>query len=332
MFGGDDASPLFLAPVDGGRIPYNCNAVPPMHFNVLAGSNGSTMNMIVKNNASLVNQPVRLSTVAPMFSQHKLPVTLNDGVGQDEGGKARIVWKQVPVPVSTGLKLSYGEEEHNSSISSAGESAMVNLSSILSHHDNLQIDLAQQTNELDQYIKIQEENMRNGIAELTHRHTMSLLNALGKEVNCRMREKNAEIEALNNKNKELVNKIRQLAAEAQSWHYKAKQNESLVNSLRTNINQIFIQRAASFKEGYDENMVDDAISTYSHNHSVPNVQIPSPLSTKDSVLCKGCKTKEVCALLLPCRHLCLCTDCEVFIEVCPICRVKKAGSLQVYVS
>ncbi|KAK9747895.1 hypothetical protein RND81_02G022000 [Saponaria officinalis] len=330
MFRGDDASPMFLSPIDGGWVPYNCNAVSPMQCNVLAGSNGSTMNTVLKNNASLVTTPMKLSTVAPIFSQHKLPVTLNDRVVQDEGRKPRNVWKQIPV--STGLKLSYGEDDHNSSISSAGENALVNLSSVLSHHNDLHMEFVQQSDELDQYIRVQEENMRKGIAELTYRHTMSLLSTLEKEVNCRMREKNAEIEALNNKNKELVDKIRRLAVEAQTWHYRAKQNESLVNSLRTNINQIFIQRAAKVEEGYDENILDDAISSCNHNHAGPNVQLPSSMSTRESVICKGCKTKEVCVLLLPCRHLCLCTDCEGFIEVCPVCRVKKAGSLQVYMS
>ncbi|KAL9227460.1 hypothetical protein vseg_003145 [Gypsophila vaccaria] len=331
MFGGD-TNPMFLGPMDNVRVPYNANAVPSMQFDALVRSNGGLMNMAGNNDEPLNHLPMKLSSVAPTYSPHRLPVALNDGLAQDEGAQGRSLWKQLPV--STGLKLSYGEDEHNSSISSAGECTMVNMSSLLSHHNNLQTEIVRQSAELDQFIKMQEENMRKGVAELKHRHTMSLLNALEKDVNCKIREKDAEIESLNLKNKALVDKIRQLSVEVQSWHYKAKQNESLVNALRTNITQVFRQGAPCVKEYCDENMVDDATSSCNQNRldHVNSVQVPPSASPRETMKCKACNAKEVCVLVLPCRHLCLCTDCEGSVEICPVCQAKKAGSLQVYMS
>ncbi|KAK9684748.1 hypothetical protein RND81_10G229000 [Saponaria officinalis] len=327
MFGGD-TNPMFFGSMDNVRVPYNANAAPSTQFDAFVRSNGGLMNMTGNNNTPSSHLPMKRGSVGLSYSPHTLPVTLNDGIGQDGGGQGRSLWKQLPV--STGLKLSYGEEEHNnSSISSAGESALVNLSSVLSHRNNLQTEIVRQRDELDQYIKIQEENIRKGITELKHRHTISLLNALEKDVDCKIRKKDAEIENLNRKNKELVDKVQQLAVEAQSWHYKATQNESLVNALRTNITQVFRQEATRVKEGCDDNMVDDAVSSCNH---VTNVQVPSSVPTRETLKCKGCNDKEVCVLMLPCRHLCVCTDCEGFVEICPVCRVKKAGSLQVYMS
>ncbi|KAH9624557.1 hypothetical protein KSS87_000711, partial [Heliosperma pusillum] len=314
MLGGDTHS-RFLGPMDNFTVPYNSNIGPLMQFdNVLAGSNGGITNMGGNKNASLNHLLMEPSKVTP-FSPHKLPVTLNVGIGQDEGGQCRSIWKQLLV--STGLKLSYGDNEPNSSISSTGETTMLNLS----HHDNLQMELARQSEELDQYIRMQSENIRKGIGELNHRHTTSVLHALKKDIDFRIREKEAEIENLNHMNKELINKLRQLAAEAQSWHYKAKQNEFLVNALRTHITQVLRQGAANVSEGYDENNLDDAVSSCNLPPSVPK---------REPVNCKSCKGKEVSVLMLPCRHLCLCTDCEGFVEVCPVCQVKKTGTLQVY--
>ena len=40
--------------------------------------------------------------------------------------------------------------------------------------------------------------------------------------------------------------------------------------------------------------------------------------TKEQMICRACKKKEVSVLLIPCRHLCICTECEGFISVCPV--------------
>ncbi|KNA25753.1 hypothetical protein SOVF_004150 [Spinacia oleracea] len=324
MFGGGDTNPMLPVHMDGVRLPYNSGIVPSMQLDALFGCNADVMNMVEGRNTSLANLPEKFGRGTSIYSQHKLPVTSYDNFCQNGAGQARNMVKQGRV--STGLKLSYGEEEHNSSISSAGENVMVNLSSMLSRNDNLQTEFARQGDEFDQYIRIQEENIKKGIAELKHRHTVSLLNALEKEVSHKIHEKDIEIETLNQRNKELMEKIRQIALEAQSWHLRAKQNESLVNILKNNINQVVLQGGNTLlKEGCDESIADDAASSCNQN-------VPESSSCKEMVHCKACKSKEVSVLLLPCRHLCLCTDCDGFLDICPVCRVKKAGSLLVYMS
>lgn len=327
MFGANDTNPMFPVHMEGVRISYNANVMPPMPLDVLFDCNADMMNMIGDKNTSLVNISEKVGRGTPVFSHLKLPMTSYDNIFQNEAGHARNLLKQIPV--CTGLKLSYGEEEHNSSISSAGESLMFNLS----HNDILQTEFARQSDEFDQYIRIQEENIKKGITELKNRHTVSLLNALEKEVCHRIHEKDVKIETLSQKNKELMEKIREMALEAQSWHLRAKQNESLVNVLQSNINQAFMQGTGLLKEGCGECMADDAVSFCNYNLLDPSANYQNhPSSVKELMKCKACKSKEVSILLLPCRHLCLCTDCDIFIEICPVCRLKKARSLQVYMS
>ena len=83
----------------------------------------------------------------------------------------------------------------------------------------------------------QEENILKGVRELKQRQTVSFLSAIEKGVDRKLREKEHEIENMNRKNKELMERIKQVAMEVQSWHYRAKYNESVVNALKSNLQQ-----------------------------------------------------------------------------------------------
>ncbi|XP_019183530.1 PREDICTED: probable BOI-related E3 ubiquitin-protein ligase 3 isoform X2 [Ipomoea nil] len=52
-------------------------------------------------------------------------------------------------------------------------------------------------------------------------------------------------------------------------------------------------------------------------------------SGSSSRLCRNCGKAESCVLLLPCRHLCLCTACGSSLLTCPICKSTKNASLRV---
>lgn len=60
-----------------------------------------------------------------------------------------------PNPVSTGLKLSYEEDEHNSSVTSGGESMTAVLPAILSLSDSLKIEIDRQKEEFERFIRLQ---------------------------------------------------------------------------------------------------------------------------------------------------------------------------------
>lgn len=81
---------------------------------VLVGCSADTTNVIGNKNASLENLPVKVGRGAPVFNQHKFPDTLLDSnICKDGGGQAKILKH---VPVSTGLRLSYGEEHHENTM------------------------------------------------------------------------------------------------------------------------------------------------------------------------------------------------------------------------
>lgn len=176
----------------------------------------------------------------------------------------------------------------------------------------------------------QEENLLKGVRELNQRHMVSILNALGKGVNAKLHEKQRKLENINRKSKELGDRIKQVVNEAQSWRHRAKYNESIANLLERSIQQLIAQGTARALEGFGESEVDDAVSSMNHQGTVCGSRSQVPLD--HHLKCRACKGKEVSVLLFSCRHLCLCIDCEGWINICPICLVMKTASLQVYMS
>lgn len=168
---------------------------------------------------------------------------------------------------------------------------------------------------------------------MKQRHMASFLSAIEKGLAKKLQEKDMEIENMNRKNRELIERIKQMAAEAQNWHYRAKYNESVVNLLKSNLQQAISQGADQGKEGFGDSEVDDAASYINTNNylTVPSGPGKS-ISQNHQMICRACKAKEASVLLMPCRHLCLCKDCDVLVAVCPVCQFVKNASVLVHLS
>lgn len=234
-----------------------------------------------------------------------------------------------PITVSTGLRLSYEEKERNSSVTSAPENMKAALPALQPIDSGFKYEIDRHREEFDHYMKAQEDNMMKGMRELIHRQTVSLLNSMQKEVRRRLYEKDLEIDNLNRKNRELGDRIKQITVEAQSWHYRAKYNESVVNALKSNIQQAMVHGSKQAKEGCGDSEVNDAASSTNHHLASGS---HDQVSNVQQLKCRACKIKEASVLLVPCRHLCVCKECEGFIDSCPVCRVMKTASVQVYMS
>lgn len=159
-----------------------------------------------------------------------------------------------------------------------------------------------------------------------------------KGFNEKLREKDLELENIHRKNKELLDRVKQTASEAQNWFYRAKYNESVINMLKTNI-QRAMQSADQAKEGFGDSEIDDATSGAHPNFGLsvagggsPAKPPPPSQPGNELLMCKACKSKEVSILLLPCRHLCVCLDCGGSVSVCPVCQMATATNVQVFLS
>ncbi|GAB2214269.1 hypothetical protein Droror1_Dr00018611 [Drosera rotundifolia] len=341
MFGGNNSNYVLPMTLDDNRFQYNAN--PPNNqlqlFGTLpAGCSVDPVNYFGNEHNSTMLRPDKRAREADDLSmQQKLQISLNYNIYQDEVDRSANIQNQNPV--STGLRLSYDDHEQNSSVTSASGSMTAGSSILFPLGDNLRTELEQQKEEFDQYIKLQEERLAKGVRDMKQRHMASFLSTIEKVVSKKLREKDVELENVNRRNRELAERIKQVATEAQTWHSRAKYNESVVNVLKTNLQQAISQGAADQgKEGFGDSEIDDAASyvdptNFLGAHIVPSGRGKSTLrGPAENLVCRACGRREVSILLMPCRHLCVCKECDMLLNICPVCNVMKNASVEVYLS
>ncbi|XP_052186408.1 uncharacterized protein LOC127797492 isoform X2 [Diospyros lotus] len=312
MLGGNNNAttlPIFL---DENHLQYHVNASnqlqlfgnfgcnvdqqhiePLSHYAGSAGCSVDPVNYFGNEHTAHMLQPKKRSREADTIPrQQKLQIFLNYNACHDEADRSANIPNQNPV--STGLRLSYDDDEHNSSVTSPSGSMTAAPPTILSLGDNMRTDLDRQNEELNQYIKIQEENLAKGIRDIKQRHMASFLTVIEKGVSRKLQEKDLEIENINQKNRELVERIKQVAVEAQNWHHRAKYNESMVSILKNNLQQAISQGAERSKEGFGDSEIDDAASYVDPRNylSIPGRSGKAPFS-KHNMICRSCKSNEV---------------------------------------
>lgn len=334
MLGGNNGNPVVPVFLDENSFQYQTNASNQLQLfgNLPAGCSIDPVNYFGNEHIHPMLRPNKRGRETEDFSrQQKLQISLNSNICQDEADRSASILN--PNPVSTGLRLSYDDDERNSSVTSASGSMTAAPPIILSLADNVRTELDRQKEEFDQYIKVQEEYLAKGVQDMKQRHMASFLSAIEKGLAKKLQEKDMEIENMNRKNRELIQRIKQMAAEAQNWHYRAKYNESVVNLLKSNLQQAISQGADQGKEGFGDSEVDDAASYINTNNylTVPSGPGKS-ISRNHQMICRACKAKEASVLLMPCRHLCLCKDCDVLVAVCPVCQFVKNASVPVHLS
>lgn len=144
----------------------------------------------------------------------------------------------------------------------------------------------------------------------------------------KLREKEAEIESINKRNIELEERMEQLTVEADVWQQRAIYNENMIAALKLNLQQVYAQSRDS-KEGCGDSEVDDTASCF-NGQSIDFHLLSRENNMKEMMTCKACRVNEVTMLLLPCKHLCLCKDCESRLSFCPLCQSSKFIGVEVY--
>ncbi|RZS14254.1 hypothetical protein BHM03_00045931 [Ensete ventricosum] len=165
--------------------------------------------------------------------------------------------------------------------------------------------LLQQNLEIDALVRVQSEMLRAGLEEARKRHCRALLSMLEQQAAKRLMEKDAELETASRRNAELEEKVRQLSEENRMWFTMAKNNEAIACGLRTSMEQAILQGAAA---GHERCGDDDGGGGAAF--PVDDAQSCCFEVEERRKACKACGERDVCVLLLPCRHVCVCKDCE----------------------
>ncbi|KAH7523640.1 hypothetical protein FEM48_Zijuj06G0033400 [Ziziphus jujuba var. spinosa] len=225
-----------------------------------------------------------------------------------------------PRSVSTGLGLSLD----NSRMASTGDSALLSLIG-----DEIDRELQQQDTEFDRFLRVQSDRLRQTILEKVQTTQLQTVSIVEESVLQKLRQKEAEVESINKKNMELEDRMEQLTVEAGAWQQRARYNENMITALKFNLQQVYAQSRDS-KEGCGDSEVDDTASCCNGRSIDFHLLSRENNDMKGMMTCKACRVKEVCMLLLPCKHLCLCKDCEIKLSFCPICQSSKFIGMEVY--
>ncbi|XP_008790191.1 probable BOI-related E3 ubiquitin-protein ligase 3 isoform X2 [Phoenix dactylifera] len=237
------------------------------------------------------------------------------------------------LPLSTGLGLSM--DDGGAVAAAATAAAASSGDSLLLVHrfpaidDEISHELQRQEVEIDRFVGVQGEQMRQAILQKFQLKQLQTLMAIKDKILHKIQEKEAEVEEINKKNVELEEQMKQLCGEVETWQQRAKYNDNMIVSLKFHLQQVLAQGRDS-REGCGDSEVDDAASFCKGGDANFQLLGKEKKGMKVMLTCKFCQVNEVCMLLLPCRHLCLCKECDSKLGFCPLCQSSKFIGMEIY--
>lgn len=333
--------------LSGGRQNYSFHLDPSLLNNVgdkqVAGiSNNNLISGSRKRSREAEDLRSQWQQHQQQQQQQQLVVNVSDF--QNITGPGSVVNPQSNAGVSTGLRLTF-EDDRIRSTSPVSTSGRVETTRNLVSNmaESLGTNLQQDRDEIDQLLKIQNEQLKSFLEEKRQRHSRQLIAAAEEGFARRLREKDLEMEKIKRQNQELMERFTQLNAESHHWQTKLRSTETIVNLLRTNLHQAqqqqqqqqnaFPMSREQSKEGCGDSEADDCASSYVDDRNDAHIRtFNENKELREQRTCRVCRCNDVSMLLLPCRHLCLCQDCEGQLNACPLCRTRKNASVQVYMS
>lgn len=193
------------------------------------------------------------------------------------------------------------------------------------------------------------------VEERRKRQARRIMDAVEEGMMKKLKAKEDEIEKIGKLNWALEERVKSLCIENQIWRELAQTNEATANALRSNLEQVLAAAAQTKVDGgrtqaqggLDEEVIDDAqsccgsswedgennkLAVQDDGNNNNNVVKDSEIRSSSIRLCRNCRKEESCVLLLPCRHLCLCTVCGSSLHNCPVCKSAKTVSVHVNMS
>ncbi|TKY72335.1 BOI-related E3 ubiquitin-protein ligase 1 [Spatholobus suberectus] len=190
--------------------------------------------------------------------------------------------------------------------------------------------LQNQQSEIDRVLAHHTEKVRMELEEQKMRQSRMLVSAIQEAMEKKLKEKDEEIQRMGKLNWALQERVKSLCVENQIWRELAQTNETTANYLRSNLEQVLAH--VGEERGGAAAVADDAQSSCGSNDAAEAGDDTAASPAVGGRLCRNCGVRESIVLLLPCRHLCLCTMCGSTIRNCPVCDSGMDASVHVNLS
>ncbi|KAK9051912.1 hypothetical protein SSX86_028540 [Deinandra increscens subsp. villosa] len=199
-------------------------------------------------------------------------------------------------------QVSYVDTGFNKPISICSSSVMMNIQ--------------KQNQEIEGFISLQNERLRLALQAQRKQQLLTILKSYESKSELLLRQKDEEIKRATKRRIELEEFLRRTDMERQKWQIAANETEAMVISLNNTIEQL--------SEKLIKTDVEDEGSCCHDDNGENN-----NMKKKKMMICRSCFNEESCVVMLPCRHLCACESCDVFLHSCPVCKMVKKASIQV---
>ncbi|KAF3547577.1 hypothetical protein DY000_02009914 [Brassica cretica] len=175
---------------------------------------------------------------------------------------------------------------------------------------------------IDQFIRVQNERLRYALQEQRKQEMETMLRKMEAEALVLMTRKEEEMSRALSKNMELEDLLRKMEMENQTWQRLARENEAMVATLNSTLEQARERAAAATCH-------NEAIAVEDEGSCCGGDDFPAK---KVSSCCWNCGSNgETRVLFLPCRHLCCCTGCEDGLVLCPMCSAPKKNRIEAFI-
>lgn len=181
--------------------------------------------------------------------------------------------------------------------------------------------------EIDTIVSHHTKKMKMEFEEMQKNQGRILAASIGERVMKKLKEKDVQIQRMAKLNFALQEKLKNLCVENQLWRDVAQSNEAAANSLRWDLEQVLAH--------IGDDRISGAGRAATEESSCGSCEEPE-VGTPETVerMCRRCGERESSVLLLPCRHLCLCSACgsTALPRNCPVCNSAMNATLHVNMS
>ncbi|PIN11000.1 putative E3 ubiquitin ligase [Handroanthus impetiginosus] len=342
-------------------------AVEARHLNLFPPqilSNRELVTNVVEGNGNMFGAPVGYGMVAPLSGSTTATENFVPMYGSAITGTLPAKFAAMKsdssltyVPVSR----KRSRDAINSLLSSSpsavqNQSAHNRCGSFTFLGEDISFQIQQQQLEIDRFIAQHTEKVRMEIEERRKRYSRRIAAAVEENIMKKLKAKEEEIEKIGKLNWALEERVKSLCVENQIWRDLAQTNEATANALRCNLEQVLAQVQDEQQQRHRADaadLVDDAVSCCGSNfeeidrrtlaesasadvrdrdYTNNNDGCAAPSHGNRNRICRSCGKEESSVLLLPCRHLCLCTICGSTLHTCPVCNSTKTASVHVNLS
>ncbi|KAH0451566.1 hypothetical protein IEQ34_018865 [Dendrobium chrysotoxum] len=195
-----------------------------------------------------------------------------------------------------------------------------------------------QTEEFDRFLLMQIEQLKSTLQQQWKQQLSYMAVNLEAKFIKLLMQKDKDLAEEKKGAMRLVKFLQKALSEKEKWEKVARKLYSMASALNQTLQQV--QKPCFSSTGREINREEERASCFRSPKEEEEVDDDEPSAKRRKVincqgsssLCQICSSSSACLLILPCRHLCLCKQCEALHCRCPVCKCVKKETIEVLFS